>query len=121
MARENFFNIDIPEGGVARKLSEGLSTNVFVGDQMMVSLVRAEPNAKGSVHSHPEEQWGLLVEGSGVRIQNGERIAVKKGDFWRTPGDVEHGFEAGPDGALVVDMFAPPRDDYRKPGEGFGG
>ncbi len=121
MANENFFNINAPEGGIARQLSERLSTNIFVGDQMMVSVVRAEPNGKGSLHSHPQEQWGLFIEGSGVRIQDGERIAVKKGDLWRTPGNVEHGFEAGPDGALVVDMFAPPRDEYRKPGAGFGG
>ena len=55
-----------------------------------------------------------------MRIQNGERVPVKQGDFWRTPGGVEHGFEAGPDGALVVDMFAPPREEYRQAGEGFG-
>ena len=120
MARDHFFNIDDRARGIQRKLSEGMATSIFVGDQMMVSLVKAEPNAKGKLHAHPEEQWGMLLDGSGVRIQNGERVAVKKGDFWRTPGGVEHGFEAGPEGALVVDMFAPPRDEYRQAGEGFG-
>ncbi len=120
MARGHFFNIANIEGGIKRQLSEGLSTTVFPGEQMMVSLVRAEPNAIGKLHSHPEEQWGMLLEGSGTRIQGGERFTVNKGDFWQTPGNVEHAFEAGPDGALVLDMFAPPREEYRKPGEGFG-
>ena len=29
-------------------------------------------------------------------------------------------FRAGPEGAVVYDVFAPPRDDYTKPGVGFG-
>jgi hypothetical protein len=28
---------------------------------------------------------------------------------------------AGPDGARVLDIFAPPRADYKKPGKGVGG
>lgn len=115
-----FFNIDALEGGIERQLSDNIKATVFVGDQAMISIVEAGPNAKGSVHSHPQEQWGFLLEGSGTRIQDGQRIAVKRGDFWRTPGGVEHGFEAGPDGAKVIDVFSPPRDDYRTAGSGFG-
>ncbi len=32
----------------------------------------------------------MLLEGSAVRVQDGEEIPVKKGDFWRTPGNVPH-------------------------------
>ena len=116
-----FFDLDTLEGGIERQLSEGLKATVFAGDNLMISVVEAAPNAKGKIHSHPEEQWGMLLEGSGTRIQNGERIAVRKGHFWQTPGGVEHGFEAGPDGAKVVDVFAPPRPEYRTAGSGFGG
>jgi hypothetical protein len=45
---------------------------------------------------------------------------VKKGDFWRTPGNVPHTLRAGPEGARVLDIFSPPRPEYRKPGKGFG-
>jgi hypothetical protein len=34
---------------------------------------------------------------------------------------VEHTFQAGPDGATVYDVFAPPREEYKKAGSGFGG
>ena len=53
-------------------------------------------------------------------MQGGEVFAVKAGDFWRTPGGVEHGFRAGPEGAVVYDVFAPIRQDYLTPGSGFG-
>jgi len=120
MPDETFFNLNDLSQGIHRVLAEGLETRVFPGDQAMLSIVRAGPNKAGSVHSHPEEQWGVLLEGSGVRMQGGVDYPVEAGDFWRTPGGVEHGFTAGPDGAVVLDVFAPPREEYRKAGSGFG-
>ncbi len=119
MAVENFFNLSDPEQGIPRQLTEGVSTRVFPGEQAMLSLVTIEPNAEGRLHSHPEEQWGVMLEGEGVRVQGGVEVAVKKGDFWRTPGGVPHTFRAGPSGATVLDVFAPPREEYRQAGSGF--
>ena len=48
------------------------------------------------------------------------QIEIKKGDFWLTPGNVDHGIEAGENGAKVMDIFSPPRDQYKKSGSGFG-
>jgi len=120
MPDETFFNLHDLSQGIHRVLSEGLETRVFPGDQSMLSVVRAGPNKAGSVHSHPQEQWGVMLEGSGVRTQDGVEYPVEAGDFWRTPGGVEHGFTAGPEGAVILDVFAPPRDEYRKAGAGFG-
>ncbi len=120
MAAENFFNLTDTTQGIARQLGEGLSTRVFPGERAMLSLVTIEPNAQGSLHSHPEEQWGVLLEGEGVRTQGGEAVPVEAGDFWRTPGGMAHSFRAGPSGAQVLDVFAPPREEYRKAGSGFG-
>ncbi len=118
--RDEFHNLDRPEGGIARELAPGLTTRVFPGEAAMLSVVTIAPFAAGTLHSHPEEQWGVLLEGSAVRIQGGEEIAVKKGDFWRTPGGVEHAIRAGAEGAKVLDIFAPPRAEYRVAGKGFG-
>jgi quercetin dioxygenase-like cupin family protein len=87
----------------------------------MLSVVTLAPNSQGTLHHHPEEHWGILLEGSAVRIQGSEEITVKKGDFWRTPGGVPHTIRAGPEGARVFDIFSPPRPEYKKPGKGFGG
>ncbi|MDJ0937405.1 MAG: cupin domain-containing protein [Kiloniellales bacterium] len=119
-SEQNFFNLDDTTQGILRELAPGLTTRIFVGDHAMLSVVTIEPNAEGQVHSHPQEQWGVLLEGDAVRIQDGEEIAVKAGDFWRTPGGVPHGLRAGPQGARVLDIFSPPRDEYRKAGSGFG-
>ncbi len=116
---ENFHNLSDLSQGVARTLAPGIDTRVFAGDQAMVSVVSFEPDREGSMHSHPEEQWGIMLEGSGTRIQGGVEVPVGPGDFWCTPGGVEHGFRAGPEGARVMDVFAPPREAYRKSGSGF--
>ncbi len=62
----------------------------------------------------------MLLDGDGVRMQGGEEVPVKAGDFWRTLGGVPHGLRAGANGVKVLDIFSPPREAYRKAGTGFG-
>jgi quercetin dioxygenase-like cupin family protein len=116
---DEFHNLETTTDGLFRELGPGLTTRIFAGEQAMLSIVSIAPGAMGTMHHHPEEQWGVLLEGSAIRFQGGEEIAVKKGDFWRTPGDVPHTMRAGPDGAKVLDIFSPPRAEYRKAGKGF--
>jgi len=121
MSQKDFFHsIDELDTGIKRVLGDGISTRIFCGEEAMLSVVKIEPNAKGKIHSHPQEQWGFLIEGSGIRIQGGEQIVIKKGDFWQTPGGVDHGIIGGPNGAKVLDVFSPPRDEYKTSGSGFG-
>jgi quercetin dioxygenase-like cupin family protein len=116
---EEFYNLNDLTQGLKRELAPGLNTRIFVGDNLMLSVVEIDPNSKGDAHSHPEEQWGVLLEGDGIRDQNGVNISVTAGDFWRTPGGVSHGFTAGPNGAKVLDIFSPPRAAYKAIGAGF--
>ena len=114
------FNTKDDTQGIFRVLGPGLTTRIFVGDNVMLSVVRLEPHSEGKIHGHPEEQWGFLLEGECVRIQDDEEFLMKVGDFWQTPGGVRHGIRTGDVGATVLDIFSPPRKEYRKPGEGFG-
>ncbi len=119
MPDQHFFNLHDLSQGIKRRLAEGLETRIFPGENVMLSVVRVSPNTAGEIHSHPQEQWGVLLEGSGLRIQDGVEHPVEAGDFWWTPGHVPHGFRAGPVGAVVLDVFSPPRDEYRRSGSGF--
>ncbi len=106
--------------GIERKLAEGVNARVFPGEQVMLSVVHVEPHSSGTIHSHPEEQWGVLLEGQCTRIQNGEEVAATAGDFWYTPGGVPHGVRTGASSAVILDIFSPPRAEYKQAGAGFG-
>lgn len=114
------FQLDGDARGIARKLAEGVNASIFPGENVMLSVVRVDPNATGSIHSHPEEQWGVLLEGRCTRIQGGEEVEATVGDFWHTPGGVTHGIRTGNDKAVILDIFSPPRAEYKKTGQGFG-
>jgi quercetin dioxygenase-like cupin family protein len=117
---EWLFNLYDEKHGLARKLADGLNTRIFVGENIMLSVVKIEAQSEGKIHSHSEEQWGVLLVGECTRIQAGEEVNVKAGDFWYTPGNVLHGIRTGTSSAVVLDIFSPPRPEYKQSGEGFG-
>ncbi len=114
------FNLHDDTQGIHRQLAEGINTRIFAGQNVMLSVVRIAPHSSGTVHSHPEEQWGVLLEGECVRIQGGEELAMRPGDFWYTPGGVTHSVRTGEAGATILDIFSPPRSEYQRLGQGFG-
>ncbi len=44
----------------------------------------------------------------------GESRRLGVGDTYVIPGGVPHGAETGPEGATVIDVFSPPREDWEK-------
>ena len=65
-----------------------------------------------SEHRHPNEQLGFVLRGAVTfRVGEEERL-LQPGGMWRIPSDVPHEVKAGPEGAVVVDIFAPPRSDW---------
>jgi quercetin dioxygenase-like cupin family protein len=105
--------------GLSRQLQNGINTHIFFSKNVMLSVAEIAPNVISTVHSHPEEQWGYLLQGDCIRIQGGEEVAMKVGDFWCTPPNTPHGVRTGPTGAIVMDIFSPPRGAYTIPGEGL--
>lgn len=115
-----FHSLNNLEDGIERKLADGMTTRIYAGENVMLSIVSLEPDAEGEIHSHQEEQWGLLLSGSGIRLQGGVEHPVDAGDFWLTPSGISHGFRAGPEGARILDIFSPPREEYINAGKDFG-
>jgi quercetin dioxygenase-like cupin family protein len=111
---------NVKHGGILRELAPGLTARVFPGVNVMLSVVTIEPGSVSPVHSHPNEQWGVCLEGEWIRIQDGVEHHVKAGDFWQTPPNVPHGGRALDTPAVVLDIFAPPRAEYAQAGKGLG-
>lgn len=114
------FNRNSDIKAIVRNLTEVIKTRVFVGDNSMLSFVKLPPNSQGSIHKHPEEQWGVLLEGTCIRLQDDQEIPMEVGDFWHTSSNVLHGVRTTDQSAVILDIFSPPREAYRTQGKGFG-
>jgi quercetin dioxygenase-like cupin family protein len=107
-------------GGIEREIAPGVRARVFPGVHAMLSVVTLEPHSTSPVHAHPQEQWGVCLEGEWIRIQDGAEHHVKAGEFWQTPPNVPHGGRTLGTRCIVLDIFAPPREEYRQAGRGLG-
>ena len=90
----------------------GITMWPITGTNMMINFVRIEPCAEVPLHHHPHEQGGTVIEGTILMTIEGETREMRAGDVYIAPPHSVHGATAGPEGCLVVDIFAPPREDY---------
>jgi quercetin dioxygenase-like cupin family protein len=104
------------------ELAAGATAKAVCGEHAMLNLVELVPGAVVARHSHPHEQLGLILRGSmTLNVGDAEHLLVEM-DAFSLPGGVEHEGIAGPDGALVLDVFQPVREDYaRRAAEAAGG
>lgn len=92
----------------------GFKMQSITGGVMMANWVRIEPNKVMPRHQHPEEQLGVMLEGSMELTIGDETRMLKPGDAYTIPGNVPHHARTDDDGCLVLDVFSPPRDDYAR-------
>jgi quercetin dioxygenase-like cupin family protein len=82
------------------------------GERITLAVVELAPNALVPEHRHAAEQLGLVIRGSVRFTLDGETRELGPGGTWRILSDRPHEVLAGPDGAIVVDVFNPVRSDW---------
>ena len=95
-------------------LVEGVGGRPLFGDEAMLNVIEFEPGATVPLHSHPHEQLGLVLCGMQALVIDGVAHELGPMEGYVLPGGVEHSAYCGPEGALVLDVFAPVREDYRE-------
>jgi quercetin dioxygenase-like cupin family protein len=93
-------------------LAEGYLARAVHGKQLTLAVVEVEPGAELAEHQHANEQFGMVIEGSVTLRVGAETQALEPGGIWRIPSDTPHAITGGPEGAVVVDIFSPVRDDW---------
>ncbi len=86
----------------------------------MLNLVTFEPGATVPAHSHPHEQFGIVLRGMQALVIDGVAHELEPMDGYVLPGGIEHSAYCGPEGATVLDVFCPVREDYRERVTAFG-
>jgi len=94
-------------------LAAGVEGRPLFGHGAMINLIEFAAGATVPAHSHPHEQLGIVLRGMQALVVEGVAHEMGPLDGYVLPGGVEHSAYCGADGALVLDVFCPAREDYR--------
>jgi quercetin dioxygenase-like cupin family protein len=95
-----------------QRIWDGVSGRAVHGKQLTLGVVELAPDSVVPEHRHANEQLGMVIRGS-VRFRVGDETReLGPGGTWCIPSDVPHEVWTGPEGAVVLDVFSPPRADW---------
>lgn len=81
-------------------------------DEAMLCQFFLEKDSVVPIHNHMNDQVGYLVSGK-IEMTIGKQVCIlKPGDSYAIPGGIHHSAKALED-SWVIDVFSPPREDYR--------
>ncbi len=96
-----------------QQLFDGLLARTVHGERITMAVVEIDPGAEVPEHHHEHEQLGLVIRGSLTFRIGDEEHELGPGGIWRSPSDVPHSARGGSEGAVVLDVFSPTRDDWK--------
>ena len=89
-------------------------TMLTEGGGAMVVRIDCAKGAEVPMHTHPHEQIGHLASGRATLKIGEEAVELKPGDGYSIPPHVPHGVVDCPEDSVFMDVFSPPRDEYRQ-------
>jgi len=97
-----------------QRIWNGVHGRVLHGDRVTLGVLELDASSIVPEHSHEHEQLGMCLAGSlEFRVGDDSR-ELGPGDTWSIQSNVPHEVHVGPEGAVVIDVFAPARDDWRE-------
>ena len=96
------------------ELAAGVTGRPLFGEGAMLNLIEFAPGSTVPLHSHEHEQLGIVLEGMQALVVDGVAHEMEPFEAYVLPGGVEHSAYCGPEGALVLDIFTPVREDYQE-------
>ena len=102
--------VDIASRPLMHVWGDTVKARRIEGERITLALVAPDSIVPG--HQHENEQLGMVITGSVTFTIGDETRELGPGGTWRIPSNVPHGVTTGPDGAVVIDIFAPTRRDW---------
>jgi quercetin dioxygenase-like cupin family protein len=93
-------------------LVEGSNSHLVRGANVMLSFLTMKAGSVFELHSHPEEQIMVVLEGYCDEVIEDKMYRVGPGDVLRLPPGVRHGAFLRDVDCKAVDVFSPARSDY---------
>ncbi len=94
------------------RIWDGIAARTVHGELVSFAVIELDPGSTVPEHRHENEQLGVLASGT-MRFRIGDETReLAPGATWCIPANVPHEVQAGPQGAVAVEVFAPRRDDW---------
>ena len=96
-----------------KEIFPGHWSRLVHGERITLSYVDIKEGLEVPVHSHPNEQILTMIDGSYELTMDGKPHVLPPGSILVIPADTPHSGRALSD-CRILDVFSPPREDYRK-------
>jgi gluconolactonase len=93
-------------------LVEGSNSHLVRGSNVMLSFLTMKAGSVFELHSHPEEQIMVVLQGYCDEVIEDKIYRVGPGDVLRLPPNVRHGAFLREVDCVAMDVFCPARADY---------
>ncbi|MBI3749259.1 MAG: cupin domain-containing protein [Chloroflexi bacterium] len=104
--------VDIESVPVIDVWGETVRARRIEGQRITFAVVELSANGRVPEHRHENEQLGMVIQGRVSFTIDDETRDLGPGGTWRIPSNAAHHVDVGPDGAVVIDIFSPPRHDW---------
>ena len=95
------------------RIWDGVLARVVNGDRVTIGFVEIDPDVQVPEHRHENEQVGFVLRGSVTMVIGNQSRDLRVGETYTIASQVPHSAKAGADGASVVDVFVPVRQEWK--------
>ena len=110
MKKSDWERVDVDKVEV-EKLSDNISRQMFNGEHTTVARISLVKETIVPRHSHPSEQYTLVLSGLMKMIFDDGETVLRPGEMVFITPNVPHTVEAL-EACLSLDIFGPPREDW---------
>ena len=104
---------EYPKDYKSKEVVPGWMVHFIVAEHMSMSRHTIKPNTVAPMHSHINEQMGMMLDGEFEMTIGNETRLLKKGDMYVVPPNAIHGGVTKDRVALIIEAFSPPRDYHK--------
>jgi unsaturated pyranuronate lyase len=92
----------------------GVVARTIEGERLTLAVVELDADAIVPEHRHANEQLGMVLRGE-VTFRLGTEVrTIGPGGSWRILANEPHAVTTGSEGAVVIDVFSPVREDWHQ-------
>lgn len=83
-------------------------SRVVTGERMQLIWAEFAPGGEYAIHTHPQEQFSVMLQGRMRLTVGDEEREIGPGDMWHAPPGVPHGgVILGDEPVVFIDVYAP--------------